>query len=91
MSFANEPKDISFKHQVHSLKDSLRKELTKSEGKQYTKNFMKKTAKTVKQILNNSLQPENFKINVIPSEDSKLYVEIEPTEKEKQEYKPNNI
>lgn len=64
----------------HSLKDSLKKELTKSEGKRYTKNFIQKTSKAVKWVLNNSLQPKNFKINAIPSEDSKLCFEIEPTE-----------
>lgn len=87
MSFVNKLKDISSKHTVQSFRDSLEKELTKNEGKRYTKNFMKKTAKAVKQILNNNLQPENFKINVIPLEDSKLYVEIEPTKTEEQ----NNV
>lgn len=41
-----------------SLKDSLKKELTKIVGKQYTKNLVKKTAKSVKRVVNNSLQPE---------------------------------
>lgn len=64
----------------NSLKDSLKKELTKSEGKPYKKNFIKKTAKAVKRVLNDSLQPEKFKINVTPLKDSKLFIEIEPAE-----------
>lgn len=42
----------------NSLKDSLKKEFTKIVGKQYTKNLVKKTAKSVKRLVNNTLQPE---------------------------------
>ena len=56
---------------AHSLKDSLKKELTKSEGKPYKKNLIKKTAKAIKQVLHNCLEPEKFKVNVTTLKDSK--------------------
>lgn len=71
---------IQISNLAHSLKDSLKKELTKSVGKQYKKNLIKKTAKAVKRVLNDSLQPEKFKINVTPLKDSKLCIEIESVE-----------
>lgn len=66
------------------LRVMLTKELSKLEGKQFTKTLKKKIARNITQLLHSFINAKDFKVVVTPT-DGKLvfHLDLEPKEKKK--------
>jgi hypothetical protein len=63
------------------LRFMVAKELSKAEGKKYTKTFKKKVARNLTQLLHSCITARDFKVVVTPTDGTRFNLDIEPKDK----------